>query len=251
LSNCRLEGLPDLTRPESKLVTDRYRDEDLVPILSFARGFDREVLISGLGYSKGANGATVLQHLWETEKGHCKGAALSSLAQRTEAASVPACVEALHSPSAQLQERGAMLLAQFGDASASTEMLAWLDRRLKRAGRARTWSPFEVPTAIRFGVRVGQHHEVAAIIARRWSGLETDERAWLRRTWPGLLDENGMPKTDHHDVAPPSTVQSGVYADEQGEVPQFGDEPVWGRDTVDEAMARARRRAARANGPQK
>lgn len=231
-------------------MTQRYSDEDILQGLQFARGYDRELLIGGLGYSDGPDGATVLQHLWETEKGHLRHAALIALAQRTGAAATSACVEALHMPSAQIQEIGAMLLADIGDASATTEVLAWLDRRLKRAGRARTWSPFELPSAIRFAVRVGQHREVAAVIARRWSGLMPEERAWLRRTWPGLLDERGRPTSDLGTVVPPSIVQGDVYADERGDPPQFGDEPAFGRETLDEALARAQRRGDRADGAQ-
>lgn len=133
----------------------RYRDADLITALPHARGFDRELLICALGYSEGKDGESELRHLYETEKGHNRSVELASLALRAGAASTSVCVRAQHTTSAQLQERAARLLTEFGDASASAEVLEWLDRRLGRKNRSRTWDPTEMPSGIKFAVRHG------------------------------------------------------------------------------------------------
>lgn len=222
----------------------RYRDADLITALPYARGFDRELLICALGYSEGEEGGAELRRLFQTEKGHNRESALASLAFRAGAASTSLCVQALHTPSAQLQETAARLLVEFGDASAAAEMLDWLDMRLRRKNRSRTWDPTELPSGISSAVRNGQLREVATVISRRWSNLEDDERDWLRRTWPALFTDDGTPSTTPRVGPLPDGLQGSIYQDLRGD--RVEAEPVWGFVSIDEAFARVQRRAARA-----
>ena len=222
----------------------RYRDADLISALPYARGFDRELLICALGYSEGEGGEAELRRLFETENGHNRSAAVASLALRVGAASTPVLVQALHTTSAQLQESAARLLAKFGDASDSAELLGWVDRRLGRKNRSRTWDPTELPTGIIFAARHGQLSEVAAVITRRWSNLEDDEHEWLRTTWPGPFTDDGSPGNTPREGPLPAGLQGSIYQDLRGNA---RGEPLWGFEAIDEALTRARRRAARAS----
>jgi len=163
------------------------RDEDLLNALPYAKGYDRELLIEGLGSSEGSGAVAALQRLCLSEPVHARSTALWALAKRVGRASTSACVEALRSRSVELQGTAAIILAEHGTADAAEAVLAWLDRRLGREHRARTWDPYELPTAIRFAVRHDLHARVARVIAKHWGALEPDERNWLRRTWPALI----------------------------------------------------------------
>lgn len=167
------------------------RDEDLLNALPYAKGYDRELLIEGLGSSEGGEGVAALQRLYLSEPGHARSAALWALTKRAGPTSTSACVEALRSRSVELQGTAAMILAEHRTADAADAVLAWLDRKLGRTHGTRTWDPYELPSAIRFAVRHDLHASVARIITKHWAALKPDERNWLRRTWPALIGGTG------------------------------------------------------------
>lgn len=220
----------------------RFRDAELLDALRHARGDDRTLLVIGLGDADGDQGPAALRELYASEKGHVRSAALASLARRTGADCTDVCLDALHAPSAMLQQQAAQLLADYGSAAAAVEVFGWLRKRLRRKNRSHSWDPTEVPSAIRFAVRHGLHRDVAAVILESWDRLEVDERAWLARTWPALVDHAGRP-ADPDTVAPPGPVPFEVYEDERTPAELSASEAY--SEHIEAALERARKSAAR------
>jgi hypothetical protein len=229
-------------------VAERLRDADVLKALPYAKGFDRELLISALGHSEGSAGPAMLRHLYASENGHARSAALSALGQRCGAAATDLFTQALRSRSIEVQGMAALSLAEYGTADAAEAVFEWLDRKLGRKRRASTWDPYELPSAIRFAARHGMHAEAARTIARHWAGLEREERDWLRRTWPALFDGSGSPIVAA-DMPPPAQVQWDIFEDERGD-PWSGESDT--PDELDEdtrrALVKATREALRAEG---
>lgn len=201
-------------------VAERWRDEDLLEALPYARGDERDVLFVALGYSEG--GATAqLRQLYAAETGSARAAALGAMARRCGVDATDVFVDALRSRSTHVQLAGASALAELGSADAADAVLEWIDRKLGRARREATWDPHELPSAIRFASRHGRQTDVARIIVKHWAGLHQDEQNWLRRTWTALFAEDGSPIVSA--VLPvPNEMQVDVYQDERGRSSSHG-----------------------------
>lgn len=223
----------------------RYRDEDLLAVLPYAKGYDRELLIHALGLAEpdpSGDAVTMLKHVYATEKSHTRSAALWALAHRGDYDATDDLVAALQSTSFNLQERAAMLLGEFGGADAVDAMLVWLDTKLQSKSRPKFSSPYTIPPAVQLATRSGRHGDAARVIRRRAARLVPDEQAWLRRTWPGLSTVD-----DPTDAPAPVRLTNDVYERDEGRDPATAEsiEAGWWAN-IDEAYARARRRADRA-----
>jgi hypothetical protein len=225
-------------------MAEALSEDEILHVLPFATGYSREVLIRTLAFTTGEAGVGALRQLVVDGRGNERAAALSALARRTGSESTQPCIDALNSTSFNLQEIAAMLLAEFGDASATPAMLEWLQRKLRR--RSTTWSPYTLPAAIRFGVRHDVLGEVAATVRQHSSRLHDDERRWLIRTWPSEFGR-GTPRESADPISPPALIQRDIYEDERrssGPGSTFTpDEKYWDHARV--ALTRAARRAER------
>jgi hypothetical protein len=184
-------------------------DEDLLSVLPYARGYDRELLIGALGASTtpaSPETVTALERLYATEKGHTRIAALHSLCSRLGETGTDYAVEALRSTYWGLQDIGAALLAEHGGADAAGPFFVWFERKLKPTDRPQgNWTPYHLLTAVRFAVRNDLHAQLAGLLVKYWSHLAEEEREWLGLHWAGLFDAPGKPRAGDQ-AQPPTSV---------------------------------------------
>ena len=213
-------------------------DEAILSVLSFARGYDREVLIRALGFSSTKpSRATVeeLERLYETEKGHARVAAFYSLCSRLGRAGTRYAVDALSSTYWGLQDMGAGVLAEHGSLDTADPFFRWFERKLKPSDRALgNWDPYHLLTAVRFAVRHDLHQELASLLVKYWTHLAEEERAWLYLHWAGLLDATGTPRAGGQTPPPTSVAVLGTYLFDELHPPQTLEQ----RLAVEEELAR-------------
>lgn len=229
-----------------KAMTDPYDDDALIAALKHARGYDRELLVGGLGSSHGSDGAAVLRRLTQPdsgEDGHIRGVAIEALSRRTGSDDTPVYARALRDRSTVVQTYAALALADVGDERAAEDFLKWLVRKLRRKTRADTWDPEEVPSVVRYAARNHVLTQTARVLAQHVGMLQYEERRWLWETWPDVLGKGDT----SDDIAPPKEeeLREPVFA-ESAPTEDDGPEDYWGPMRRD-ALARAQRRERRAS----
>lgn len=226
-----------------------YSDEVLLSALEHARGDDRSVLVSALARSRGGEASARLRHMVDPdsgEQGVTREAALWALARREGAAETLVYARALRDRSVYVQSAASQALAEYGDAPATAEMLAWMRRKLRRKNRVASLDYEEVRAPLRFATRNGVLREVARILVESWDRLDQEERRWLAQAWPALRTaasslEGDIDRPDDNMLSEP------IPEDHRGEMtPEFDAELSQMEDQyVAEALARAQRRAQR------
>jgi len=224
-----------------------YRDDVIAAALPFVKGDDRTVLIGALGSSQGATGADLLHQVFGERgsgTGHDRAVALSGLRFRIGAEGTPLYAAALTDRSVPVQLSAILALAQFGDARATTPVIAWLTRKLRRNNRLATCDPWEVPAPITFAVRNECVQQVAVVLVSNLSRLDPTEREWLALVWPDL-ESRGVGS----DPSPPDPVGLDKWLYESATRPEDYAASQRFTDTyVQAALARAHRRARRVEG---
>lgn len=225
-----------------------YTDEEVLAVLPYARGDDREVLIGHLGSRVGTlredDVVEELRRLYATEKGHARLAALTALCRRLGEAGTPYAIEALRSTYWGLQSIGSGLLADYGSRDAAAALFTWFERKLNAKNRPDDWDPYHLMTVIRFGVRHDLYLDVARLLVKYWDRLSAEEIEWLDRYWPSLVAQAGNPDVD---IASP--VRVGTYIFDELSPPQTPEERAAAQAEIytieDESLAAAYRRAHR------
>jgi hypothetical protein len=199
-------------------------DENLLSVLPYARGYDRELLIRALGASTtrpSSETVAELKRLYETEKGHTRIAALYSLCSRLGETGTGYAVGALRSTYWGLQDVGAALLAEHGGPDAAGPFFDWFERKLKPNDRPLgNWSSYHLLTAVRFAVRHDLHPRLACLLLKYWSQLAAEEREWLSLHWAGLFDAAGTPRAADQTPPPTSVGALGTYLFDELDPPQ-------------------------------
>jgi hypothetical protein len=213
-----------VARARGGAVTVVISDEDLLSVLPYARGYDRELLIGALGASTtrpSSETVAELKRLYATEKGDTRIAALHSLCSRLGEAGTEYAVEALRSTYWGLQDGGAALLAEHGGPDAVGPFLDWFERKLKPNARPLgNWTPYHLLTALRFAVRQHLHLQLASLLVKYWSHLAEEEREWLALHWAGLFDAAGTPRAGDQTPPPTSVGVLGTYLFDELHPPQ-------------------------------
>jgi hypothetical protein len=220
-----------------------YSDDALLSALEDAHGDDRVLLVGALGDAHGDRGPEALRKLAAPESGeggYLRAAAIGALARRMGAAAAPTYLRGLRDKSVPVQLAAAEALAECGDERATTEMLAWLRRKLRRKGRLANWDPDEVRSALRFADRNGALREVAAALDEHRDRLHPDEHRWLLEVWPALATGSHAPGDD---MAPPDRQLLGQpMIEDHRDEPDPEDDEMWD-ELVRQALARAQRGA--------
>jgi hypothetical protein len=212
-----------VARARNGAMTVGISDEDLLSVLPYARGYDREMLVGALGASTtrpSSETVAELKRLYATEKGHTRVAALHSLCSRLGPAGTDYAVEALSSTYWGLQEVGAALLVEHGGADTAGPFFDWFERKLKSNDRPRNWSPDHLLTALRFALRHDLHLQLAGLLVKHWSHLAGEEREWLALHWAGLFDAAGTPRAGDQTPPPRSVGVLGTYLLDELHPPQ-------------------------------
>ena len=168
----------------------RYRDELLITALESARGDDRTVLVGALGQSEGSAGPAALRALASPdshEAGHTRAMALRALGDRVRSAETVRYAAALSDRSVAVQLAAAGVLAEHGDSRATSAVLGWLVRKLRRNGRADSWDPDEIRLAVRYADRNDVLADLARVLLEHRDRLVTEEHRWLQQVWPAAL----------------------------------------------------------------
>lgn len=220
-----------------------YSDDVLLSALDHAHGDERVLLVGALGDAHGDSGPKALRHLAARERGeggYVRAAAIGALARRTGAGATPTYLHGLRDKSVAVQLAAADALAEHGDESATTELTAWLRRKLRRKARLANWDPNELRSVLRFADRNGALRTVAAILSENRDRLHPDEREWLLEVWPALATGSPAPE---NDIAPLDRQVLGqpMIADHRNEPDP--EEEEMGDEYVRQALARAQRRA--------
>lgn len=223
-----------------------YRDDRLVAALEHARGDDRTVIVGALGDSEGDAGPAMLRALASQEcdeAGHTRAVALQALGRRVGAMETRLYAAALSDRSVPVQLAAADVLAEHGDNRATSDLLNWLARKLRRKSRAATWDPEEIRSVVRYASRNQVLADLARTLRQHRGHLMNEERGWLQQVWPAALADapsaTAVYELDRDRLAEP-------LFEEHRSGPATDDAVSALEADVQEALMRSERRAKRA-----
>jgi hypothetical protein len=159
-------------------------DDEVIEMIEVSKNFDRELLVSCLGFSAGGSGVPYLRSLLEERgrgSGHLRVQVLNTLAVRLRQSAAPELIAALKGGTYETQLAAVTSLQEVDeDGRFASEILEWLQRRLRTFDRA----PFELSGTLLYAQRVGALRRTLELLERHQEKLSSGEVEWLERSWP-------------------------------------------------------------------
>jgi hypothetical protein len=187
-------------------------DEEVIDLISLAGADSRVMLIPVLAYTRGAAGPPYLRRLLgETGRGSVdvRTAALDALVAREGAQARPDLVSLLSGVPLEVQVSAALSLADIDDGQYSSELFAWLKRRLAAQSR----DSWEVSGILRYALRVHRLAPVADLIATYEHHLAPHELENLNAAWPAAARARFLASRDPNDGPERAALDEWFYRD--------------------------------------
>lgn len=187
-------------------------DEEVIDLISLAGADSRVMLIPVLAYTRGAAGPPYLRRLLgETGRGSVdvRTAALDALVAREGPQATPDLVTLLSGVPLEVQVSAALSLADIDDGRYSSELFAWLKRRLAAQSR----DSWEVSGILRYALRVQRLAPVADLIATYEHHLAPHELENLNAAWPAAARARFLASRDPDDGPERAALDEWFYRD--------------------------------------
>jgi len=194
------------------------------PVVSHARGEDRVLLLRVcIGEARGGAGEDLLIGEASAQgpgSSDVRSVPLDALGQRAGGTVTDVFVRALADRTVQAQISAARCVAAYGDATATAPFPSWMEKKLNRKNRLRSWDPREIPApglhAIKNGAvdrqgsadvyRAGRRRTLAPgggsvekTVEASTSGKEVTSRAWNA----SFLSNTPVSRSSHIVPSPP------------------------------------------------